>query len=290
MRTALALLVAALPGTAAAQWTSRVNLDAEIARTYDDNLSQAQRESDITRDHALTLRGALGRSFAVAGGDLVLRGEARAARYDNYLGLDHAALGVGATWRRKLGIGLTVPWLAADASLAEEDYSEPLRDGPRAALSLEIGKRFGPRFDVSLAAAYDRRWQRDELPTVPGISGSPFSLQGRSLTLRASFAFDERLLAFGALAERSGDVVSSTRRNPQIFRESAAVAPDPTFGPDFIAYKLTGARTSFYTIGLSWALGAKASLDAAMTTDRTTARGGLDYDGNLYTLSLVYRD
>ncbi len=278
MRTALALFAAALPATAAAQWT----LDAELARTYDDNLSQAQRDSDITRDHALALRGALGRGFVLAGGDLVLRGEARAARYDDYRGLDHAALGAGASWRRKLGLGLTAPWLAADAALFEEEYSEPVRDGRRVLLSLELGKRFGPRFDASLIAAYDWRAQRDE--------DGPFSLQGRSLALRGSFAFGERLLAFGSVAVRHGDVVSSTRRNRQIFQESAAVADDPAFGADFIAYKLTGARSDFYTVGLSWALGARASLDAAMTTDRTSAHGGLDYDGNFYSLSLVYRD
>jgi hypothetical protein len=286
MRTALALVLAALPAAAVAQW----RFDAEAARVYDDNLSRAQRDSDIIRDHALALRGALGRRFVVADGDLVLRGEARAARYDNYLGLDHAALGVGAAWRRKLGLGLTAPWLAADATLLAEDYDEPVRDGSRAALSLELGRRFGPRFDASLAAAYDRREQREDLATVPGISGRPFSLQGRSLSVQARFAFDERLLAFGAVAGRRGDVVSSTRRNLQIFRESAAIADDPAFGPDFIAYKLTGARTSSYTVGLSWALGAKASLDAAVTGDSTRARGGLDYDGNVYSLSLVYRD
>src|SRR6202008_65791 len=108
----------------------------------------------------------------VAGGDLVLRAEARAARYDQYLGLDHAALGAGASWRRKLGLGLTAPWLAFDSGLLEERYSEPGRAGHRAALSLELGKRFGPRVDAALVAAYDWREQRDE--------EGPFSLQGRS--------------------------------------------------------------------------------------------------------------
>jgi hypothetical protein len=286
MRTALALLAVALPATSAAQW----RLDADLARAYDDNLSRAQRESDVVRDHALALRGALGRGFVVAGGDLVLRAEARAARYDEYLGLDHAALGAGAAWRRKLGLGLTAPWLAADAAYFGEDYSEPLRDGSRAALALELGKRFTTAFEASLSLAYDRRWQSDDLGTVPGISGKPFSLRGRSLSLRGSFAFGEKLLAFGAVAARHGDVVSSSRRNQQIFREAAAIAPDPAFGPDYIAYKLTGASTDSYTLGLSWALGTRASLDAALTSERTSARGGLDYDANVYSVSLVYRD
>ena len=286
MRTAAAVLIALLPSAAAAQWT----IDAQGAWTYDDNLSRAQRESDITRDHALELRGALGRALVVADGDMVLRGEARAGRYDTYTGLEHFALGIGAGWRRKLGIGLTAPWLAADASFFEEDYAEQVRDGRSAALSLELGKRFGPRFDAALGAAYDWREQHDDLATVPGFSGRPFSLQGRSLFLRGNLAFGESWLVFAAAAARDGDVVSSTRRNPAIFRESAAIANDPAFGPDFIAYKLTGARTNSYTIGLSWALRAKASLDAAVTNERTSARGGLDYDGNVYSVSLVYRD
>jgi hypothetical protein len=286
MRPVLALLVAALPAAAAAQWT----LDAQVARTHDDNLSRAQRESDIVGDRALALRGALGRAFVVADGDLVLRGEARAARYDDVLGLDHGAVGAGASWRRKLGLGLTAPWIAADAAIFAEDYGTAVRDGRSAALSLELGKRFSARFDASLGAVYDRRRQRDDFPTVPGFSGEPFSLQGRSLALQGRFALHEKLLAFGALAARRGDVVSSTRRNPQIFLESAAIAPDPAFGPDFIAYKLTGAETTSATLGLSWALGAKASLDFAVASDRTQARGGLEYDGNVYSLALVYRD
>jgi hypothetical protein len=282
----LALVLMFVPAVAAAQWT----FDASGAWTYDDNLSRAQRESDTRRDHFLALRGALGRALVLADGDATLRAEARAARFDEFTGLDHAALGAGAAWRRKLGLGLTAPWLAADAALFAEDYREPLRDGTRAALSLELGRRFSRSFDAALSAAYDRRWQREEYATVPGFSGEPFSTRGTTVGARAGLALGERLLAFGAAAARHGDVTSSTRRNPEIFRESAAIASDPAFGPDFIAYKLTGARTIAYSLGLSWALGAKASVDAAATREETRARGGLDYDGNVYSVSLVYRD
>lgn len=286
MRTALALLVAAVPSTAAGQWT----IGAEVARTYEDNLPNAQLQSDVTRDHALALRGSLGRFALLADGDLLLRGEARAARYDNYTGLDRFALGLGAGWRRKIGVGLTAPWVAADAALFAQDYGTAVRDGPLAILSLEIGKRFDPRFDASLGVAYDRREQNDDLPVVPGISGRPFSLQGRSIALRGNLALDASWVVFGAVSARRGDVVSSTRRNFQIFQQSAAIAADPAFGPDYFAYSLTGASSTSGTIGVSWALGTSASLNASLTGDRTRARGGLDYDGNVYSLSFVYRD
>lgn len=284
MRMLLFLL--AVPLNAGAQWT----FEAEAARRYDDNLSRAQRQSDIIRDRVWTAHGVLGHAFAVGTADLSLQAELRGARHDNYAGVDHRALGAGATWRRKLGLGLTAPWVALEASLLAEDYEARLRDGRRTGAAAILGKRFDERFEASLRAAYDRRAQREEFPTVPGLSGDPFSLQGRSLTLRASYAFSARGLAYASAATRRGDVVSSTRRNPDIFRESAALAPDPAFGPDFIAYRLTGARTTSWSAGLSWALGRRAAVDAAISRDITSARGGLDYDGNVYSLAVVYRD
>jgi hypothetical protein len=288
MRTVLAFLVAAWPLAAAA--ASPWMVAAEGALAYDDNLSNAQRESDVAEDLALALRGSLGRSFDLAGGDLLVRGEARGAQHDSYSGLDHYGIGLAAGWRRKLGLGLTAPWIAADVSLFQNDYREDVRDGRSAVASATLGKRFDARFDASLELAYDRRWQRDDLGTVPGIPGRPFDLRGRTLALRLGAAPSEPLLLSVGVATRWGDVASSTRRNQQIFRSSAAIANDPAFGPDYIAYKLTGARTSAYTLALSWALGAKASVDGAVTSTRTSAPGGLDYEGNVYSLTLVYRD
>jgi hypothetical protein len=100
----------------------------------------------------------------------------------------------------------------------------------------------------------------------------------------------ERALLKASAGARQGDVVSSTRRNFQIFVESAAIANDPAFGPDFIAYRLSGARTRIYTVGVSWALGRRASIDGELLRHETKARGGLDYDGNIYSISLVYRN
>ncbi len=285
----LLALVAAIPLSAWAQWT----LDAEAARIYDDNLSRAQRESDIVRDRAWTGRAALGRAFPaffIGQGDASLHGEVRAARHDHYEGVDHHAVGAGASWRRKLGLGLTAPWVALQASLLVENYETRVRDGYRSGAAALLGKRFDERFEVSVRAEHDRRVQREDAPTLPGLSGRPFSLQGRSVALRASYAFSAQGLAYASAGLRRGDVVSSTRRNPEIFGESAALAPDPAFGADFIAYRLTGARTRSWSAGVSWALGRRAALDASVSRDVTAARGGLDYDGNLYSLSVVYRD
>ena len=278
------LAAAAMPLAAAAQWT----FDADGARVYDDNLSNAQMASDIIRDRAWLGRAAFGRTFAIGEWDATVRAEARAARQDRYSGLDHLALGIGAGGRRKLGLGLTAPWIAADAALFRENYDKPVRDGHRAAMSLSLGKRFDHHSEASLGAAYDRRTQRDDFASVRGIPGRPFSLQGRSLFLKGSYALTGRALLLASAASRHGDAVSSTRRNSQIFRESAAIASDPAFGSDFIAYRLTGARTRTHSIGLSWSLGTHAALGASALHHRTQAGGGLEYRGNVYSVSFVY--
>ena len=83
--------------------------------------------------------------------------------------------------------------------------------------------------------------------------------------------------------------MSSTRRNFAIFVESDAIANDPAFGPDFIAYRLTGARSEWYSLGLSWALGRQASINASVLTDRVKPHGNLQYRGDVYSVALVYR-
>ena len=282
---ALCIGLALFPLTAAAQWT----IDAEGALVHDNNVSNAQRETDILQDRALAARVSLGRVFALGLWDAALRAEARGAQHDRFSALDRLGLGVGVGVRRKLGIGLTAPWIGSDATLLEERYDDELRDGTRASLSLTLGKRIDERLALSVTAAYDRRSQRHDAPVTP-LSGRPFSLQGRSLGLRASYSLSERAELIAGVVRRHGDVVSSTRRNAQIFAQSAAIANDPALGPDFIAYRLTGARSDAWSLGLSWALGRRASIDGLFTRTQTRARGGLDYDGDVYSLALVFRD
>ena len=114
-------------------------------------------------------------------------------------------------------------------------------------------------------------------------------MQGRGLAIKGSFALTEQALLLAGAGWREGDVTSSTRRNSQIFRESDAIANDPAFGPDFIAYRLTGARSEWYSLGLSWALGRRASINASVLTDRVRPRGDLEYKGDVYSVALVYR-
>jgi hypothetical protein len=278
--------MASVPTVALAQWQPQ--FDAGLL--YDDNLPRAQLSSDIVHDFAAFGRASIGRSFAAGDwADFSLTFDGKALHYDRYEGASVLSLGATAGYRRKLGLGLTAPRLGAELSIAAENSPEAVRDGYRYGAAVSLGKRFDERLDVAVGFAYDRREQRNDYPVVPGIPGDPFSVQSRTLFARGSYDLGARSALFVSAAARGGDVVSSTRRNRQIFDESAAIALDPAFGPDYIAYRLTGASTRSLGAGLAYDLSRRASLEALVSADATRARGGLDYDRRVFSLTYTYR-
>ena len=281
----VAALVLAAP--AHAQWSSQF----EAGYLYDDNLSRAQRPEDKIRDSALIARALLTRDFVLgADTDSHIGLDGRITRYSASHGASFVGLGLVAGARRKLGLGRTAPWVALDASASYEDAREDVRDAARYGLSATAGKRFTPELEASAGFAYDRRVQREaEEEEVPGYGVKPFSLQGRSVFARASYALGERAALIGALALRHGDVVSSTRRNFGIFTASNAIADDLALGSDFYAYRLSGARTTSLSGGISWSLNPRSALEATLTKDDTAVRGGLDYRAVIFALTFVHR-
>jgi hypothetical protein len=257
---------------------------------HDDNLSRAQRGADIVGDGAVRVSLSAARLLLSDGHSTVaLSGDARAVAYDSIHGLSHVAMGGTLSWRRKLGLGLTVPWLEARLSASHEEYRKSLRDGNRFEAMFAGGWRFSETFQALAGARYDRYNAHNDRPLVPGISGDPFDLQGRSLFARAALDASERLQLSAGIALRSGDVVSSTRRNRAIFTASNAISTDPAFGADYFAYRLSGATTRSVSLGASWAIDDHSSINASLAADRTRTDPGLDYNAKLLGISYLYR-
>lgn len=286
LRAALGAWLAAAAFAAQAQWT----FDLGAERMHDDNLSRAQSAADIVGDSAARFSLSAARLLLSDGlSTVALSGDARAVAYDSIHGLSHVALGGTLSWRRKLGLGLTVPWLEGSLSASREAYRESIRDGNRFEAMLAGGWRFSETFQAVAGGRYDRYDSRNNAPLVPGIPGTPFDLQGRSLFARAALDASERLQLSLGFALRSGDVVSSSRRNFAIFRASNAISADPAFGADYFAYRLSGATTRSVSLGASWAIDNRSSINASLAAERTRADQGLNYSGNLVGISYLYR-
>lgn len=272
--------------TGRAQWL----FDMQAARIQDSNVTRAQKSSDIVHDGVLRLRGSASRVFDIGDyANLTTSAELALARYETFGGLSSDSLGLGAAYRAKLGTGLTVPWLEAGLAGSVEDARERVRDVARTKMHLAAGRRFSEALDGSIALAFESSRQRNDFPRVLFYSDKAFDLKARVVSLGVNYAADERWL-IGMNAElRRGDVVSTTRRNPEIFRATNAIVADPAFGSDFIAYRLSGATTRSLAVTLSRALNASSSLDATLELDHTTTRAGLSYDGARIGVSYVYR-
>ena len=280
----LALVCLTVHAPARSEWL----LDADAGMLYDNNLTRAQESADIRADGAAFLSASVASFLPFDGSDrLTLSADLSCEAYFRFHGLDVIALGGSATYRHKFGVGLDVPWLLAAAVVSYDGYQGDVRTGARYALRAELGKRFTQSFDGSLGGIYDRRYQRHDQPVVPGISGKPFELSGSSAYARASYAFNENLLVGARVSVRRGDVESTTRPNREIFEASSAIAPDPTFGPNFFAYSLRG-TTEAATLTASWALNDRTSFNVGYSAERTRAYDGLEYRNWVATISLAY--
>jgi hypothetical protein len=172
---------------------------------------------------------------------------------------------------------------------SHDNYRSAIRDSDSLEARAELGRRFNEAFDASVGAVFDRRYARNDLPVVPGISGRVFDMRGKSAFVRAGYALTEQLQAGANFAVRRGDVVSTTRQHREIFLESDAIAADPAFGDDFFAYRLRGTSTTqTAAVTLSWALSDRSSLNFRYADERTSAYEGLDYRGRIAALSFAF--
>jgi len=269
-----------------AQWQPRL----EGYVFYDNNIGRAQQSADQAHDVVAGGNAFLTRSIPLGMRDDASVGvQAGGQRYVDFDGASFASLGATAAWRRKLGLGRGASSISAQASLAREAARVAVRDASRADASLSWGRRLSEEAVASLGLAYDRREQLEDLPVVPGISGRPFSLQGRSAFARGTYAFGERSALVGELRVRHGDVESTSRRDHVIFEYSSAIAADPAIGPDFFAYRLSGADTRSLTGALATQLDAHAALQVALTVEHTTAADEISYHRTMLGVYAVYR-
>jgi hypothetical protein len=265
------------------------SLEAGAEAAWDANVTRAQLPEDIRRDsyvaaHAgAALRWPLGDYDAWSAAATV-----RGANYVRYPRLSYAALDASVSYRRKLGVGLQAPWLAASAAASHEDFREDLRDSDRIELRLETGMRASAAIDLSGGYAFDRRYARHDDVLVPGISGAVWDLKGHTGFVRAGWAIDPDWQLDLGVSVRRGDVVATTHRNLPIFLASAAIAESQAFGPDFYDYRLRG-TTQSANATVSYALGERASLNLTYAYAITRATLGLEYRDHVASASWLYR-
>jgi hypothetical protein len=284
--TLAGILVLGWSPAARAEWL----LDVDAGARYDSNLTRAQKRPDVRADAAATLFASAGTFFALTGADgLTLDINALTEAWHRFHGLNRASIGGSASYKHKFGLGYAAPWMSLGLAGSHDNYRGDIRDSDSLEARAELGQRFNETFDASVGAVFDRRYARNDLPAVPGISGRVFDVRGKSAFVRAGYALTEQLQAGANFAVRRGDIVSTTRRHLEIFLESDAIAADPAFGDDFFAYRLRGTSTTrTAAVTLSWALSDRSSLNFRYADERTSAYEGLDYRVRIAAVSFAF--
>ena len=285
VHAACALAIGCASGVANASWL----FDVDAGFLYDSNLTRAYAPADVRADGAFTLDATAGSFWALSGADgLTLGADFRTEAYHRFHGLNLVEAGASAAYRHKFGLGYAAPWLALTVSGTHDDYRSDIRDGNRLEAHAELGQRFTPEFDAAVGGGYERRYESNDQPVVPGISGKVFDLRGENIYAHAGYEVTDRLLLGAELAVRRGDVVATTRPDFQIFAVSDAIAADPTFGADFFAYRLRG-TTDTAKVSASLALDDHSSLNLIYADERTDAAGGVTYRSHSARLAFAWR-
>lgn len=232
---ALPVCLLAHAGVAAAAWT----FDAGAGAVYEDNVGLGSRKGDIKSDTALAALLSAGPVIQLDDRNAIsLIGTLGGKLYERFTGLDVLTAGAGAAFKRKLGLGYQAPWWRLTGGVERQAYDNDIRDSWVARLGTGVGRRFGERWDLRADYTWERRFADHEGAGAGALAGDVWDVEGHTFSFRTDFQVDARVALFAGYALRDGDVVSTTRRNPEIFQSSKAVARDPVFGADTFAYRI----------------------------------------------------
>lgn len=262
--------------------------DAEAGIVHETNIGLAHKARDVKSDSRLSTAVSTGiaipfddRSIASFTGDLTGNGHAELSGLSNF--------GVGATtaFRHKFGLGPSAPWVRVFGSGARLEFEDPVRDGWRYRVGAGAGIRLAGRVDLRVDYAFEEHQADHGRAINRTLPGDVFDTTAHTYSGRVDFFYNEVVSLFAAYALRDGDVVSTTRRNPEIFAASSALTNDPAFGRDFIAYKID-AIVHIFSFGISFAVAEKASLNFGYERQIGLGNQGLTYYNDVFRAGVLF--
>jgi hypothetical protein len=282
----LALLVfCAASHTARSDWI----LAASGALNHDNNVGNAGNSASMVADSRAEAMASLLQQVPLGGGFSLSAGAGLSGQlYDHLSGLNNASLDGMLSLKKKWGLGAMAFWSRAGISAGRADYDDGYRDATLYSASLEAGKRLDERWNLWAKYAFERRRAAPAESEIYGVSSDVFSQRGLTFKTGVQYSLNERMsLTLGSLM-RHGDVISTAQPGADIFANSKAVAPDPTFGPGAYAYRLEG-RTFGARLGLEYLLSTHNLIGFGFQRLDTHARGGNNYSNSMPELTWNYQ-
>lgn len=284
--TTLVLLQLFIRTAYGAEW----GVDANAGLEHSDNVSNAVKADDKKSDGAATI-GLSGSMYRQLGDNtrLGLGLVAESASYFRYSGLDNLGIGVRGLFREKLGLGPDAPWVSIALRALHRDYHYDYRDGWQYDAGVSAGKGFGERWNLSASVRYDRYEADKQQPAVlPGLSTAAYDVSGWTFGARSAVLLTQSDTLSLSASWRHGTVTAVTPPDREILEYSSAVALDPVFSGNPIAYRIS---TDTDTLSLDWshALGRHSSFNLGYAYLRSTGDEALGvYTTNVINLRVSY--
>jgi hypothetical protein len=267
----IALLLAGA-GSATADWIR--DFRSEIS--YNDNLSNSDREADQHGDFSLAGQVRFGR-FGELTDHLrfTVTADLDARAFDRYEDFNRVILGSTASLRYRFGLGAMAPFVRIEGSGGYAKFGQYLQDGGRYRAGITIGKRMTERLAIDTSYFFEDIGGRIRL----------FDRRSHTVALTASFDLTETTRLTAAYEFRDGEVVSyAVPPRPDIVALANTRRPIDTFGRTYTAYNLD-AMTHTIAFGISQALTKSISLNARYEWQKTS-REQLSYVSNILRVSV----
>ncbi len=256
--------------------------DAEVAVTDDDNVTQAELDSDIKEDQFVSFGFSVSAlKWFNANRRLVYRGFLNVESYDKYDGLSNIEVGGQLTYQYRASGAFSEPTLGAFIKGAIAEYDSDLRDSDLLTLGVSWRKPFTDRITYTAVLAAE---SRDSDSTV-------FDTEELSLLQNVDYILSRRWTLYLTYDYRDGDIVSTAAPSLRIVSAADAINADDAFGgaaANSFAYRLEG-QTDVFTLGTNYKISEKRSLDISGRWIDASADDGISYDRQQISLAYLAR-
>lgn len=263
-----------------------MNASAGIAA--DDNINNGQLNSDKESDSEEFTTLALGKLFPIGDDDsLAIAGNLEGHLFNTFEGLNNVDLGLTASYKTKLGIGYSVPWIRLHGSATRLNFNNDVRDGWIYHAGATIGKRINERWSATTEWRFEKRTGDNAVRDDPDISGAVFDQIGHSLLFNVNYLCSATTALALGYNWRSGDVAATTKESDAMIAAASAITPDNTFGEDRYAYKLH-AITRSLSLELNRSLDHHSSINISYQRRFSQGDGDFNYYNSLVGASFLY--
>lgn len=269
------------PSTAEAQ-RSPIRINGELSASYDDNLSNAQVESDQAGSALAVLAlNASYRKRLTPNAVLLLRGTAAAEEVDEFEGLSNVSGTLLGRLLYRPGRGLYDPTVAVSLSGSVHEYDSDIRDSNSYRLMFMASNRISTRIGGRILLLTDFRDSDSEV----------FDNRSQQLGFDIDFRYSRKLTLYSGYRFRVGDIVSSAQPTLRITHWAEVIEADEVYGGSAnnrFAYRLETVGNIF-TLGGNISLTRQLALDVQTRYATVNGGGTNEYERWTTTAGLLLR-